>query len=509
MKEYSFDLDRSLTNGLRRNFREKKNSLNMLELFNLEPTQFGLAPFSFCTQPWTSSQLANNGIELKWPFPQLIRLKKFTLFLGSDYIFLVNEADWSMVQLDTYDFYSTGSTRGITAGNYWQVIDFWDTFLLTNGMSTLWYDRITDKLLVEDTVRIQCGCDYKGRAIFGGFDPDYYWSTAWQSFWTANPSSIVGAQPRALDNNWIKWTSIGGGDLDLIFDASVDQNQLLKLDAGEMPMSNRSLISSMKELSQKLLVYSYDAVSIVSHKSQPISTLGMDDEEVAPGIKNVGAIAGDKKNHIFVAQDNNVWWINKSFQAVELGYKEFLDSESDLIVSRNPVNGSFHISSNDRTFVLTWNRDKDQPQGFAEVGQRITSCIAVGGVAYHLGTEIEASENTIVAKFTTDIFDCYRTGDKTVHWITMYGEEGILDTSAGTVYFRVHYRYSNLKTFSQTNWRKLNKKGACHFPIMGSDFKVEMKSEDFQLLNVSKINITFQQDDKMFTRGINVSKTNS
>lgn len=508
MKEYGFNLDKSLTRGLRRTYKEKKNSFGMLDLFNLEPTPYGLVPFSFCTQPWSSEKLASIGIELSWPFPQLIRLKSFTLLLGADYLFLVNEEDWSLVQLDTYDFYNSSQTKGIKAGGYWQAIDFWDTFLLMNGSCTLWYDRFVDKVLVEDTVKIQAGCDYKGRAVFGGFDQDAYWSSAWQLFWTNNPSSIVGGQPRALGKNWIKWTSIGGGDLDLIFDADVKQDQLLKIDAGDMPMSHRSLISTIKELNQKLLVYSFDAVSLVSHKSQPVSTLGVDDEEIAPGIRNIGAVAGNKKNHVFVAQDNSLWWIGKDFRPVKLGYREFFEDETDLIVSRNPINGNFHISSNNRTFVLTWDTDKDQPHGLAEVGQKITSCIAVNGTAWNLGSDIEASEESVEVRFTTDIFDLDRTGDKSIHWITVHGEEGALDTTGGTIYVRVHYRYSHWKSFDKTGWRKTNKKGACYFPVAGTDFKIELKADNFKFINISRLHITFQQDDANFTRGINVSQVN-
>lgn len=504
MKEYSFEIDKQLATGLRRDFRQKKNALNLVECINLEPTSYGLASFAPLKLLWTSSQLYNMGIEFKWPFPQLLKLKKFTLLLGANYIFVVADESWELTQLDTYNFYNHSNKRTIKAGHIWQVIDFWDTFILTNGMCTIWYDRHNDKLLVEDSVRITCGVDYKGRALFGGFDPNHYWSAAWKAHWAANPSTVVGEQPRALGANFVKWTMVGGGDLDQIFDGVVDYDHLLRNDQGEMPMPHNTLVCHMKKLADKVLIYSYDSVAVVSHKSKPISTISPDRERLANGISSLGALGGNEENHIYVDGKGSLVWIDSRFQVRELGYREYLESMlgTDIIVSYNELFNCYYIANADKTLMLTWDEDNNRPQGLAEVKQRITSCISIDGDCFGLGSEVEEYE----ASLCTDVFDLERKGIKSIRWIGLEGEEGLLDETEGSIYFRVHYRYSHRDRFLQTSWHKVNKEGMCYFPIAGVDFKVEMKANDFRLINISRIIISFQFDDNRFTRGIDITR---
>ena len=509
MKEWSFDIDEPLKIGLRRDYRLKSNSGLFTRMMNIEPTEYGAAPFSYIQIPWTPAQLNSVGIELNFPFPQLVRLKKYTLLLGSDYVFMVSEDDWTLTQLTTYDFHSQSDEKDIAQGSYWQYVDFWDTFVLTNGVCSIWYDRFTDKLLVEDTVRFTATTDYKGRAIFAGFDIEKHWSSAWSIYWASVGSSLVGNSPRELGPNWIKWTSVGRG-LDTMIKADMSQLDLLRNDFGDMPMEDRSLICGVRKLGEKIVSYSNKEATLLSHKSSPNSTIGVDKYELCPGIRNVGALNGDRKNHIFVSSDDELWWIGENFQPILLGYKEYLSQMTgDVIVSHNESTGNYYIASQDKTYNMTWNRSKNQPQGFSEANQRITSCIYTGSYAYGMGTICNLDEEVIKWYIVSDEFDMGKTGDKSIRWITFFGNEGRLDETEGTIQARVHARSEYTKNFYQSSWRSINKKGSCHFPLVGKDFKLELRGYDFREVNIHRIEITVQHDDKRFTRGLNVNQINS
>lgn len=506
MKEYSFEIDEALTRGLRPSFKAKSNNGLFLEFKNIEPSEYGVIPFQYPTVPWTAAQLSDLGIELDWPFPQLVRLKQFTFLLGADYIFSVDEDTLDLTQLTTYDFHSTSAEKVISTGGYWQFADFWDTFVLTNGSCSIWYDRFTDKLLVETSVRFLATEDYKGRAIFGGFNPDYNKSSAWAAYWTAVASSEFGTTPKNLNWNWIKWTSIGRG-FDVLVKADMSQLDLLKNDFGEMPMEDRSAIVSLKKFKQRLVSYSLRESVLLSHKSSPLNTISPDDFEVSPGVVNVGGVAGDRNNHVWVSSDKELWWLGSN-GPTNLGYQEFLQSMTgDIIVSHNPVTGSFYIASQDKTFNLTWNKAKNSPQGFSEVEQRITSCISAGSVAYSLGSAVD--DVSTVWGLVTDEIDLSRTGDKTIGWIVFHGTEGRLDETPGTVQVRIHWKLDYRKDFGQSNWRTVNKYGACYFPIIADRFKVEVKGSDFREIKINRISGTYQLQDNRFTRGINANQINS
>ena len=514
MKEFGFTLGPEiLRRGIRRDWRAPKNSIGLTDLYNLIPFGEGLAQYQQLIMPWSEGQLHTIGIQLSWPFPQLVKLKSFTLLLGSDYIFSVDENDWSLTQLETYDFYNKSQTKAITSGLRWQAMDFWDTWIMTNGYCTLYYDRFDDKVLVEDSVGITAVADYKGRGVFGGFSQGRYWSTAWQNYWTSNPSSIIGDTPRALDVNWIKWTMVGGGDLKTIFDASFDKMDLERNDSGEMPMAQKSLVVKIKQLGERLVVYSYQDASVVSHKSAPTSTLAIDEWRIGPGVYNSDAIDGDGFNHIYVSNDLELWWINRQFRAIRLGFKELLSEmrmSGDLVVSFRESDGSFFISNGSFSLVLTWDRDKDRPLGMAKVKHVVTSIINSVGTDYHLGSDPRRDDELIKAGFTTDVFDLNRPGIKRITWLEFHGSEGVGDGSGDSIQFRVYYRYSKNDSFAVTGWRSVSKEGACYFPIEGVDFKVEMRADDFELIsNFSRIHIAFQISDNRYKRGIDVSEINS
>lgn len=504
MKEFSFTLEDELTIGLKPRLELKTNSGFFSEFKNVEPSPYGARPFSYTTVPWTAQQLYSQGIEVDFPFPQLVRLKNFTLLLGATYVFHVNEEDWTLVQLDTYDFNTPANTKTIPTGHYWQYADFWDTFVLTNGSCSIWYDKSTDKLLVETSTRFSCVTDYKGRAIFAGFNPNYDRSSAWTSYWTSQNSTIIGTNPDNLDWNWIKWTSIGRG-LDVLIKADMTQLDILKNDFGEMPLDDRSAIIAVKKFGRGLVAYSYAEATLMSHKSAPLNTISPEDNgDLGPGIVNPGAVAGDKKNHVWVSSDLELWWLG-SGGAVNLGYNEYLAGMTgEIIVSHNTLTGSFYISSQDKTYTLTWNKPENKPQGFAESSQMITSCVSDGANAYSLGSDID--NISLVWNMVSDEFDLYRTGDKTIGWIVCHGTE-IFDR---TMQARVHYQLTYKKDWEQSSWRTVNKYGAAYFPITAARFKVEVKGNNFtQIEKISRIDVTDQLPDNRFTRGPNVNKINS
>ena len=112
---------------------DSKPALEYLrECKNKRPSPAGLIDHETLENPITDEDLAVN-----WPFPVLLRLKKFTLAFMQTAIYEIDEQDWTATQLTTYDITNPAATKAITYGGAnlqsWNVADFGDVWFATNG----------------------------------------------------------------------------------------------------------------------------------------------------------------------------------------------------------------------------------------------------------------------------------------------------------------------------------------------------------------------------------------
>lgn len=227
MELYTLTLDESLRSGIKPDSRVPNGAQFLDVCSGLRPTPFGLKDYITINQPFTDDYLTTTlGGSLGWPFPQLFRGKKVTLLCFSDEIFVVDETTWTATPLTFYDAADFGNTSPgtdtITAGGPWHFMDFHDTWVLFNGVSTVFKTAYYSVPVVLNDVTIATGADMKhGRAYMGGFNPSNFYSLAdWPSYWKglldSCPSEIrqiAETMSGGAGSNWVWWSTIGGGDL--------------------------------------------------------------------------------------------------------------------------------------------------------------------------------------------------------------------------------------------------------------------------------------------------------
>jgi len=212
VKEFAVTIKDAFKMGLRRFDNLPKNTLHLVECFNMKPKEYGLTPFVPITNPFTSTTVTP-------PFPQLFKGHNVTLLCDATAIYTVNESTWALTQLTTYDALSTSSAKAITSGGPWHFSDFHDTWFLYNGSCIVFQaNKDPGVTLVIDSITITTGCSFKGRGITGGFDETDYWLAAWTTLWNTwinqLPSdAAITASLDAIGKNFVWWSSIGGGDL--------------------------------------------------------------------------------------------------------------------------------------------------------------------------------------------------------------------------------------------------------------------------------------------------------
>ena len=227
MENYTLSFDEALRTGIKNDSRLPSGAPMLDVCTGLRPTRFGLKDYLTITQPMSNTYLtATLGGALGWPFPQLFRGKAVTLLCFASSIFEVNETNWTATELALYDAADFGDTvpgaDTITAGGPWHFMDFNDTWVLFNGISTIFKTGYYANPVVLNDVTIQTGADMKhGRAYMGGFTPSNFYALAdWPAYWSAllsNAPAEIQQQAEMMSggagSNWVWWSTIGGGDL--------------------------------------------------------------------------------------------------------------------------------------------------------------------------------------------------------------------------------------------------------------------------------------------------------
>jgi hypothetical protein len=87
-----------------------------------------------------------------WPFPQLFRGQSVTLLADETNVYVVNENDWTLTAVSTFDPASPFSNKSIAAdGGPWHFVDMGPSWMLMNDTNTIHYLNIPDEIeLVVD-----------------------------------------------------------------------------------------------------------------------------------------------------------------------------------------------------------------------------------------------------------------------------------------------------------------------------------------------------------------------
>lgn len=492
MRQFSTVLTKEIFRGLRPDYRVGRNSQGLTDLLNAETSEDGLSVYDPVVNPISTEDISAYNLALDWPYPQLFRGWDQTIVAAKSAIYSINESDWSPTELDLYDADAIDVLTAPVLGEPWQFVDMHKAWMLLNANSTILLPGNNElfgherKVLAQTRLGIRTGCYHKGRVILGGFNVSEFWQDQWKAFWlywsSRREFGIV--PPLEIGENFIWWSSIGGGDVfSLIFpelgiggmlkDEDVNSaerplifDQLLRNECGMMPVL-KGAVRVVKPLGESVIVYSDNGIAVMTPAIEPVPTFGMK-QLSGVGIANGLAVAGDDRQHLFIDQQGTLWAIGADLKIVRLGYREFFFQMlgNEIMASYSPEeDGRWFFSDNNRTFL--W-----KPTGLSEVDQMVTSCDFMGGATVGMCDET-GSRDPSFSLVSGDI-DFGQRAIKHIHSVE-------LSTNSTTnLYISICYKYNkNEEVWKQTGWRKVNKEGWAVLSCSGVDFRIAVRGDDY------------------------------
>lgn len=507
MREYSLSLREALNNGLRPVENLSRGAKFLAECHNLTPSLAGLEPFVPITIPVSESDLLARGIAISHPFPQLIRGKKITLLVGETTLFEVDESDWSFSPITTYDAYMPSNTKAITPGGPWHFVDFYDVWFLFNGSCVIFksnlhnFGILPDEVFVQDEMTIGTGAAFRGRMITGGFDSSTFYTDDWKHLmgeFKGMLSDGVSAE-EYIGNNFVVWTTIGGGDLFwpfyplLAMESGEDDvfsfhktpffEALRRNDLGFMPMPWPGDVYNMKPLGKSIIIYGEKGIAALNLVSDPIATFGLS-EISNRGIMCRGAVGGNESRHIFVDSAGYLCSLSSQEGLQVLDYHEFFESMTDeeVVITYNERRNEFYICGKTEGYVLA-------NKGLGSMHQLVNSLVLTEdqiGISRDL-----ADVSAVIVSNTLDL----GTGINTITSIELGGG---VDTNVQAC---VDYRFDRGNDFVRSALVPMNAEGWARMAVSGIDLRVVLIAEDYSGFNPDDVIVKWKTTDKRNIRG--------
>lgn len=509
----------------------------------MEPTESGLIKYEPIISAFDANLLYIKGISFEYPFPQVFIGKNIGLLCTKDNIFLIDLNSWnSLYLMEFYDFDNTLVKKSITPGGIWHFIDMGDTWFLVNGVDTVFMSGKdvmlgnTQKAYIKTGMPFNTGSYYKGRVVFGGLDYSKFWSSNWQTMWDSWVTKVIdtgininrtiegSSYQMPVGKNWIWWSMIGAGDVQMLFDRSYaysgytedgyDKDNPIIFDLmkrneqGFTQLPTPGDVYCLKELGDYLIAYTTTGIFALRHTAIEIgSTLALitipELEHV--GLLSQGAVNGNKEHHVFIDRSGFLWEIRSDLSVIQHGYREYLNPmiglDPMIYFSANPTRldgyGEFYIASLGTNYKLV-------KQGLLSTTQEFSSAHYIEGATIGICTDFSDAQET---EFATDVIDFGNTGIKRIMSINIFGEGLTLGPKRVNFYAAIDYRFTQSQEFTTSSWKKFNPMGAVFFPISGIEFRIRIKSDDYRRTKISRITVNYQEGDRRFKRGLDVSKT--
>lgn len=514
MKEFELTIDASIRKGLRPVERLPRNTVMLVSAHNVVVGQATLEVYEAVTIPFDQSELNAHNVVLQWPFPQLLRGRGVTLLADRTKLMQVTESgsSWQLSDITIYQTDDMDSTFTLTAGDAWHFADAGQFWLLTNGHDVVWRGKeagffgLSDRAFGTSYVRVHSVAAHRGRLLLGGFLPGYTWRSLLRDVRDELAANPFGISPdEDLGENFVFWSSIGGGDALMLlqprlalyglaqddqlngFSRPLMMEYFERGDMGWMPMPWQGAVRRLLPLGRAVVVYGDDGAAALVTVSEPVATYAL----VELLSRGVYAAGGSVAGHVVLDDSGELWFIDPSLKVTRLGYKEYgvnlLDDE--VLISYSPVDdGSWWLSNGVYTYV--WRNG-----GLTQVDQIVTSAAFADGGTVGFGDY----PSSPIAVVETDTFDMGLPGIKSLQWIGV----GMADEAE----VAVSYRYSRDGSWKTTGWKKAGPEGLVHFPVSGIEFRVHVRTQQAASFALDELYVRWTYDDKRFVRGMYASKS--
>lgn len=519
-QEFALTMRDSLQRGLRPDARMHKNAFFMDELINAKPTKFGLLPYEPVVVPFSPAVLSGYALEQEWPNPIMYKGKGRTFLFDSTRVFYVNENSFDLYAIPIYDFANQDTLATPPIGAPWQIMDAFDVWFATNGQCTVFTANHQQmlgnalKTYVTTQSTFETGTEHRGRFVIGGFDPTNFFSSSWETMLSNDAFTVAtGIDSNTsiqLGENWVLWSSIGGGDFPLwLFDHDFAENSFTNTGSfysstrpvfydknrqmtwGFMPMQWQGKVRVVKTLGKNVIVYGDNGISVLFPVGEPIPTYGYQTLQHF-GI-HAHAVGGDDNEHVFITQRGEMWRLSANLEFTRLGYREYmhpmLSAEIAISTNFNVDDREYYICDGTESYVLT-------EQGLAQTTQIVNSTINHGEFTMGMGSLPDYINDQRCHLMTdwTDFQD--GTRQKMIGWIEVIG-----DIKSGVVAkVAVEYRYEKHENAKRSRFVKLNDEGAAYIGISGNAFRIIVETDNYTNTSIDYVTIRWQRNDRRWTR---------
>jgi len=298
-----------------------------------------------------------------FPFPNLF-VGRFGALLGFRAQLARIEAGWIPVPLEIYDADTPANGFQIQEGGVWDIAEFGQNWIATNGVSTVWRHGFLAFPLVlgRNNRTVSSVCFHRGRVLFGGWSDDPLDENVYY-----NQEANLYA---ALDKRAICWTAFGGADaFEYLMSGTLDTTQkdrLLRLNEGGftlLPIERGVL--RLLPMDDFVIVYTEDGIFRMPFTVDP-PMYGVQRLTEACLYRRE-SVAGDEMQQVFLDTTGRLFRVTDE-GAQLLGYQSvflpFVLGGETVCITYDHVRNDFYITAADRYFLLT-------PQGLTETNRGV------------------------------------------------------------------------------------------------------------------------------------------
>lgn len=502
MREFAQTLS-EFTKGLRPDANMPRNSGFATELYNTRCGVAGLEVPPLIINPIVGAPVVS------WPLPQLVKISDLYLTDSGIYLITYTGGYFSIysVAATTYalTLVYTGTGKSEYGVNYvWNGVGTWinavpPRFTIADfGYYQIWsHPALTVKRAINDELTayewsriivglngsghappVRCICNFRGQLIAGMY-----------SYSAETPGDTL--------NNFVAWSEIGSVTPLVMFTDSqyfIDRRtsgglaiQPYKRTSGNYKTGPTSVVHRVLPLGNGVMVYCSNKIFYMKAVSLPEPTFGI--VPIADfGIPSTFCAEGDEDGHIFVSSNKEVWRVKEGPKLERLGYKEYMDLLTGIIViSKNPNFGDYYISDGTKTYLLS-------QYGLSQWFQYPTSLVwedtnkrLIGPIA--VGADVSAY-------MASDVFDFGVRGLKTLT-VMEIGSTGQVMTA------NVDYKYKVTDSaFTASRFKTASGFGAVTPLVSGTEFKMRIKGADYTKFDLDYLTVRYKYVDKRMIRGV-------
>lgn len=445
MKEYSFAYSEGLALGLIPSDKIKRGTPGLVEAYNVKITKEGPDEYEAITNPFVGLPTVT------WPFPQIFNTKDGIYIATQTAIYKANSA-----------YIVESMISGLTAGNLWEMADYTQYQVWTNGYVVVVRDAETglfSQYPIDHT--IESVCDYNGQLFAGGLGDD--------------------------KENFVAWSNIGKVYLDQLLSRTDRSNT-----SGYMPMHFSGSVYRVKKLGENIVAYGTNGIGAIVPGSKPYKTMtafGRKDL-FNFGIAGKGCVGGNDKFHMFIDNYGYIHMMDKDLKHSVIGYAPYIANfADDIVILFDELKNDFYISDGSICYLFS--------AGMSQIFQCPSGIVRQGSVLY--GVTYDNSD--VSAYITTNSFDIHTRSIKTVQTVEA-GITGVTPQGA------VDYRYKHSEAFTRGMLKNISRHGVFTPMISGVDLRVHISSPSYIGFSVDELIIRYKMSDKRSIRGPYAEQSN-